>query len=227
MGIISSYLPRFSLFFSFILALALVNSVSAAEYSQIGEGSSPDVDINPNISAPDIEVPNVSAPEVNLPGSNSSESDSNSISQPVQGNKNNTIMAVIDGDTVLKDAVWTEDGVNLFIQNDRPKVATVTDVNSMATTGASQVNFKRVTLGSGMNEIFISPTNKRGSRTVNISAGEGMVAVSSPDQPIIESVGRLDFYTFGALTSVMAVIQVLLRKMFMKYRLKRGLIRVN
>ena len=221
------YIPSKSLFFSFLLVLVVTSSVSAAEYVRIGGGSSPDVGQNVDVSPPKVDVPNVSAPQINLPNVSSGEESSNQINQPVQGNKNNTVMAVIDGQTVLKDAVWTENGVTLFIESNRPRVATITDVNSMSTTGASQVNFKQLTLASGMNEVFIDATTKRGSKTVTISVGQGMVAVSNPTQPLLESVGRADVYIMSALTAVMAVLQVLMRKLSMKYRLKRGLIRVN
>lgn len=232
-----NYIPSKSLFFSLILFSVLVTSVSAQEYERIGGGSSPDVDINtdlntsnieaPNVSAPNIDTPNISAPNVSIPEAPSSEDSSNDVSAPAQGNPNKTVMAVIDGDTVLADAIWSDDQVTLIIETDRPKLATITDVNSMATTGASQVNFKRVTLASGRNEVTISPTMNRGSKTVTIAAGEGMIAVSNPSKPFFVGVSRTDVYLLPWIVGGEIVAFVLLLIGWKNFRLGKRMRRIG
>lgn len=135
-------------------------------------------------------------------------------------------MIQIDPNTRVVETNWNQEQVSILFESDIPRPITITDVNSIAETGASQVNFKRTTLTSGKTRVNMSVESRRGSKTVTIAAGENMIAISNPTKPLLESISRADFYIFGVLAAISSAVQVLLRKLWMNYRLKKGLIRV-
>jgi hypothetical protein len=100
----------------------------------------------------------------------------------------------IDPNTRIVDANWNQEGVSILFESEIPRPITITDVNSIAETGASQVNFKRTTLTSGRTRVNMTAESRRGSKTITVAAGQNMVAVSNPTQPLLQDVNRSNVY---------------------------------
>ncbi|MFB6158345.1 MAG: hypothetical protein ABEJ95_01650 [Candidatus Nanohalobium sp.] len=107
---------------------------------------------------------------------------------------NETSVIAIDSSTKIVSADWSSDGVTLVFQSDLPRIATITDVNSMPMSGAGKVNFKQVQLASGKTTIQMQTTSRQGSMTVTIGVGNSLIAVSNPGKPLLQDVNTSNVY---------------------------------
>lgn len=119
----------------------------------------------------------------------------------------------IDPSTTIEDMTWTSDGVTLIFQSDIPRRAMLTDVYSVAQSGASEVTFKRTQLTSGRTEVYMPATQRRGDQAITIMVGNTMVSVSDPTKPFLTNVGPRHV-VIGAASSTI----ILLAGIYLWYR---------
>lgn len=108
------------------------------------------------------------------------------------GNESSVI--AIDSSTQILSADWNQDGVTLVFRSDMPRLATITDVNSMPSSGAGKVNFKQVKLAPGKTTVQMETTRSQGSMTVTIGVGNSLVAISNPNKPLLQDVNKSNVY---------------------------------
>ena len=141
-----------------------------------------------------------------------------------QANVTDTLVT-LDKSTRVEQA-WWGDPATFQMHSSIPKLVTLTDINSIKSSGAGKVNFKQVKLSPGSNNVTISLTPDGGSRGATISDSNNMVYVSSPGKPLLEDVGPTDLYLGLGLLALSIPIQTLFRFSWFRYRLKSGLTRL-
>lgn len=149
-----------------------------------------------------------------------------SAAQADNSSTNETALITFDDSTKILSANWDKNGVTMVIESDIPRIATVTDVNSMPGSGAGKVNYKKVRLANGKTEIRMDATNDRGSMTVTVAVAGSVVALSNPAKPLFSNITRFDFYIEAILVAIFVPIQYIFRDKAFKMRLRRGLSRV-
>ncbi|MBC5793152.1 MAG: hypothetical protein H8Z69_03895 [Nanohaloarchaea archaeon] len=132
----------------------------------------------------------------------------------------------IDETTKIVNTTWGSNGVKIVFDSEIPKLISITDVNSISSTGASTVNFKRTRLSPGMTTVRMDLTMKRGDMKAIIGSGKTFVSISNPSKPLLSNITRLDFYLEGLMVAVFTSLQVVWRHKWYYYRLKKGLNRV-
>lgn len=131
----------------------------------------------------------------------------------------------MDDSTTLNSVEWG--GTSTFyIETDIPKFVTITDINSIESSGAGSVNFKRIRLNAGVNNVTMDLSSDGGSRAVTIADRNNMIYASNDDKPLFEDITRADFYLLGLIVAISSPFQIFTRLKIFRYRLKRGLTRI-
>jgi len=122
----------------------------------------------------------------------------------------------IDPSTSIESMTWGQEGVTLIFESRVPRQAMLTDVYSVTSSGASEVNFKRTQLTAGRTEVYMPATSRRGDQSVTVMVGDTMIAVSDPSKPFLTDV-QPRHVLLGAIIGGVTILGM----MVVKYRQKR------
>lgn len=147
--------------------------------------------------------------------------------QTSNSTSNNTAMIQIDQSTTLLDVKWNDPTTTFIFESDIPRIVTIVDSNSIPKSGAGQVNFKQVNLAAGKTKVTMQLERDGASKSVTMSVGDSMIAVSNPPKPLIEKITRADFYLGMLLVAILTPINLLIAIWWDKIGLSRDLIRVG
>lgn len=158
---------------------------------------------------------------------NNNNTEEETIEEPDNNGEDNNETSLIQITDTLEiiDTEWDGEMVTITFRSNVPQQVTLTDVNSMDTSGVSEVNFRSLTVSAGITEVEMETTARHGDRTVAVASGENMVSVSNPRQPLLEDVDETDLYIFGILVAATIPFQIIIRRIFDAVQLKRRLVR--
>lgn len=136
-----------------------------------------------------------------------------------------TAVIAFDDTTKVLNQSWSNEGVCITFQSDMPRIASITDINSIPDSGAGKVNFKQLKLANGNTRTCMDLERKRGNMAVTIGVDGNVVALSNPAEPLFSDITRTHFYVGMMLVGMFAPIQILFRMWLSRYMLKQGLVR--
>jgi len=92
----------------------------------------------------------------------------------------------INSQTEVVAVDWSGETVTLAIRSDNPQRITVTDSNSIESSGSGEVTFVSETIGSGTSVVQINAEEESGDKTLTIGTADDLDYLSNPEEPFLE-----------------------------------------